>query len=55
MDKKESKKEKKEKELLDFITEFKKEAKTMQDEDIIKKLLDKIPKDTDNEPLKVKK
>lgn len=52
---KKGKKEKKEKELLEFITDFKKEAKTMSDEDIIKKLLDKTPKDTENEPLKVSK
>ena len=51
---KKSKKAQKEKELLDFITELKKKASTISETEVINKLLDKIPKDTESETLKVK-
>lgn len=55
MDKKEksSKKQKKEQELLDFITEIQRNSQSMEAKDIIAKLLDKIPSATESESLKV--
>lgn len=56
MDKKQksSKKQKKEQELLDFITDLQKKSQNMESKEIITQLLNKIPVDTDSESLKVK-
>ena len=50
---KEEKRQKKEKELLDFITQLKQKAKTTRADEIINKLIDKTPADSESESLKV--
>lgn len=56
MEKKDKKKltpEEKEKLLLTFIQDLQKESKSLKPEETIEKLLDKVPKDTKSESLKV--
>ena len=55
MDKKDksSKKQKKEQELLDFVTDLQRNSQNMEPKDTIAKLLDKVPTETESETLKV--